>query len=248
MALPEDDTQLVHAYLDGELDVAAALAVERKIAADPALRELATDIAALKEVLAENFPREPVPAELQKRIDAAVRPHRAGRIPRWLLMAASVLMTAALSSTFTAMWLQGPVPGRVGAELIDGHLRSLMAAQPTDIGSSEQHTVKPWFNGRITQSPRVVDLHSQGFELAGGRIDVVGKTPLPTLVYRRRQHVISLTEFVGEGRSATSFERRKDNGFNIIRWNDNDRSYIAISDLNAAELETFARSFRDAAG
>ncbi|MHC2278509.1 anti-sigma factor RsiW [Bradyrhizobium diazoefficiens] len=119
-----------------------------------------------------------------------------------------------------------------------------MAAQPTDVASSDQHTVKPWFNGRITQSPRVVDLAAQGFELVGGRVDVVGRTPLSTLVYRRREHVISLTEITGRDQLDVPFDWRAENGFNMIRWSNRERSYVAISDLNVNELETFAKVFR----
>ncbi|MGY4629135.1 anti-sigma factor family protein [Bradyrhizobium sp. USDA 4486] len=244
----DDETQLVHAYLDGELDVATALMTERKIAADPALRKLATEVSALKIALAKTFPRESVPAQLRTRIRAAVGLERIWRPQRWMLMAASLMIAVAMSSALTAIGLRELTPSNTGAELIDGHLRSLMAAQPTDVGSSDRHKVKPWFNGRITQSPRVVDLGSQGFELLGGRVDVVSKVPVPTLVYRKREHMISLTEIAEQGRMGVSFERRTENGFNVIQWRDRDRSYVAISDLNSAELEAFVKSFRDAAG
>jgi anti-sigma factor RsiW len=242
----DEDVQLVHVYLDGELDVATALSVERKIAADPALRKLAGEISALKKALAESFPRQPLSPGLQARIDAAIGFKKARPFPRWLLIAASVLVAIALSSTLTTIALHEVSPDDAGSELVDGHLRSLMAAKMTDVVSSDRHTVKPWFNGRTTQAPRVVDLDGQDFELVGGRVDVVGRKPVPTLVYRKRQHVISLTEIVGQHRASSSFDRRAENGFNIIQWNDSERSYTAISDLNAVELEAFATSFRDA--
>src|SRR5260221_9630446 len=77
--------------------------------------------------------------------------------------------------------------------IVDAHIRSLMASQPIDVASSDRHTVKPWFNGRIPQAPRVVDLAKEDFPLVGGRIDVVGELPVPTLVYGHRKHLISLT-------------------------------------------------------
>lgn len=250
MTLSDDkDVQLVHAYLDGELDVPTALAVERQIAADPTLRKLASEVAALKNVLAEKFPPEPLSQQLRSRVEAAVGIERKRRIPSWAMMAASIVVVAALSSSLTGIAIRGSAPREiVGTELVDGHLRSLMAAQPTDVGSSDRHAVKPWFSGRITQSPRVVDLAAQGFQLVGGRVDVVDKTPVATLVYRRREHVISLTQLSSENHVSAASNWQAKNGFNIVRWSDHERSYFAISDLNTSELEAFAKLFRESAG
>ena len=99
-------------------------------------------------------------------------------------------------------------------------MRALMASQPTDISSSDRHTVKPWFNSRIAQAPRVVDLTAQGFPLVGGRIDVIGRRPAPTLVYRHRQHLISITALpVSEGAQAPRVPRTIE-GYGILRWID----------------------------
>jgi anti-sigma factor RsiW len=174
-------------------------------------------------------------------------PARIARSSRWMLMAASLVAVAGLSSLLTVAGLRELAPDTISAELVDGHLRSLMAAQMTDVVSSDKHTVKPWFNGRITQSPRIVDLARQGFDLVGARVDVVDRMPVPTLVYRRRQHVISLTELAGEGRTGLSLRRGAEHGFNVVAWRDGNRSFVAISDLNATELEAFATSFQTAA-
>src|SRR4029434_10555578 len=98
-------------------------------------------------------------------------------------------------------------------------------------GSSNRHTVKPWFNGRIPEAPRVVDLASEGFPLVGGRIDVIGRTPVATLVYRRRQHLISLSE-VPAARPIAAPERQIA-GYNIVSWTDNGVAYCAVSDVAA---------------
>jgi anti-sigma factor RsiW len=242
----ETEEHLVHAYLDGELDVTTALMIERKIDADPELQKLAREISLLKKTLAEAFPSEPFPAQLRRRIESAVLVRRYQWTPRWALLAASVLVAIALSSSLTIIELRDNGLNDNNSELVDAHLRALMATQLIDVASSDQHTVKPWFNGRITQAPRVVDLHDHGFDLVGGRIDVVNNIPLPTLVYRKRQHVISLTDTTGEKSSpGLSFSQAK-NGFNIIEWSDGGRSYVAVSDLNAAELESFAKLFRTA--
>src|SRR5579883_2884413 len=111
----------------------------------------------------------------------------------WAAMAASTAAAFAAGS-IAAFVALGP-PGRepIPELLVASHMRALMASQTVDVASSDRHTVKPWFNGKLPQSPRVVDLAAQGFPLVGGRIDVIGLTPVPTLVYRARLHVISLT-------------------------------------------------------
>jgi anti-sigma factor RsiW len=242
----ETDKHLVHAYLDGELDVATALMIERKIDADPALQKLAREISLLKKTLAETFPAEPFPPQLRRRIQSAVLVRRYQWAPRWALLAASILVAVALSSSLTMIQLRDNGLSSNNSELVDAHLRALMATQPFDVASSDQHTVKPWFNGRITLAPRVVDLHDHGYDLVGGRIDVVNNIPLPTLVYRRRQHVISLTETTENKSSPKFLASQAKNGFNMIEWSDGGRSYVAVSDLNAAELESFTQLFRTA--
>jgi anti-sigma factor RsiW len=245
--ISESDEHLVHAYLDEELDIATALMVESKIAADPTLQQLARDIGALKMTLAEKFPSEPLPFHLRQRIYSSIVPaHRKKWQSRWTLAAASVLLAVALSGALTLTQRRDSGLSSANSELVDAHLRALMATQPIDVASTDQHTVKPWFNGRIPQAPRVIDLHEHGFDLVGGRIDVVNNTPLPTLVYRRRQHVISLTEAAANASSAAFFTTHAKNGFNVIGWSEGGRSYVAISDLNADELKSFMELFRTA--
>jgi len=106
--------------------------------------------------------------------------------------------------------------------------------------------VKPWFNGRIPQAPRVIDLAPEGFPLIGARVDVIDNTPVPTLVYGRRLHIISLSAIPDEGRGDGAAARRSINGYNVLSWRENGVSYWAVSDLGVGELETFAQLFRKA--
>jgi anti-sigma factor RsiW len=131
----------------------------------------------------------------------------------------------------------------VADALVSDHIRALMAAEPVDVVSSDRHTVKPWFNGRIPNSPRVVDLAKDNFPLIGGRIDVVGQMPVPTLVYRHAKHIISLTEVPAESRGSDGTPRTV-NGYNVVHWIENGVSYWAISDVAQKDLEDFARLFR----
>jgi anti-sigma factor RsiW len=234
---------LVHAYVDGELDPANTIAVEQRMAADPALAAERERIEALRRVLQEKLPREAAPPALQLRVRKAVGLDARPR-PTWRAMAASIALAVVASSSLTWLAMREPPQDTVADAVIAGHLRGLMAPQPIDVASSDRHTVKPWFAGKIPQAPRVVDLAQEGFPLVGGRIDMVGHTPVPTLVYRRRQHVISVTAISAGAREAPM--ARTVQGYNLIGWTADGITYRAVSDLNASELETFVRLFRDA--
>jgi anti-sigma factor RsiW len=155
------------------------------------------------------------------------------------------VMLAIFASSGGTWYALQPSAGEGTAEaVIAGHLRALMAPQPIDVASSDRHTVKPWFNGRIPQAPRVIDLAQDGFQLLGGRVDVVGRTPVPSLVYGRRQHLISLTAIPD---ASVAIDRSQSaRGYNVIAWTADGVTYWAVSDLNPSELQTFARLFRDA--
>jgi anti-sigma factor RsiW len=242
-----DPRLLVHAYLDGELDPANALDVERQLADDPALAAERERIEALRRVIAERLPRESAPPGLARRIEATLglRPAaaRTASHPSWRALAASVAVAAFIGSGATWLALS---PGPTDADMVvANHMRALMAPQPVDVGSSDRHTVKPWFNGRIPEAPRVVDLASEGFPLVGGRVDVIGRTPVPTLVYRRRQHLISLSEAPASRMAA--MPQGQIAGYNIVSWTDSGVTYWAVSDVAAADLSAFEKAFRAAA-
>jgi anti-sigma factor RsiW len=236
-----DDRLLLNAYVDGELDPAHGLEFEQRLAADPALAAAHARLVALRGAIAARVPREQASHELRHRVAALARPPAAS--PGWRALAASVAVAFVAGSALTYAVRDFGVnaPGGLPPVLVASHLRSLMASQPFDVASSDRHTVKPWFNGKIPESPRVVDLSSRGFELVGGRIDVIDLTPVPTLVYKRRLHVISLTAL--PTKLGASPPRTID-GYNIVDWTDGNLTYWAVSDLAAPELEDFARAFR----
>ena len=111
------------------------------------------------------------------------------RAPGWLAYAASLLLAVAIGSGGTFLMIGERQEDQVAAEIIDSHLRSLLGAHLTDVASSDQHTVKPWFAGRSDLSPPAVDLATEGFPLVGGRLDLIAGKPVPALVYKRREHV-----------------------------------------------------------
>jgi anti-sigma factor RsiW len=237
---------LLHAYLDGELDPANALGITQQMAETPALATEAERIKALQQAIHEQLPREAAPAGLHARIETSVGGLKRDRArPSWRALAASIALTAMVTSGST--WLvvgSQQQPTMVADALVSDHIRALMAPEPVDVVSSDRHTVKPWFNGRITNSPRVVDLSKEDFTLIGGRIEVVGHTPVSTLVYRRAKHLISLTATPVERRFDPSQVPRATNGYNIVHWVENGVGYWAISDLEAKQLDDFAQLFR----
>ena len=236
---------LVHAYLDGELDAANALGVAQRMSAEPALAAEGERVKALKSLIHERLPRELAPPGLHARIEASVGGVRRARAqPSWRALAASIMLTAVVASSAT-WFIAGSEPANTVADtLVSDHIRALMAPEPTDVVSSDRHTVKPWFNGRIPESPRVVDLAKDGFPLVGGRLDVIGQTPVPTLVYRHEKHLISLTEIPAQSRFELARTPHSITGYNVVHWTENGVSYWAISDVAAATLEDFARLFR----
>jgi anti-sigma factor RsiW len=247
MTAPSTDPRLlVHAYLDGELDPAHALEIEQQIAADPALAAERDRVEALRRVIRERLPREAAPPGLAGRIEAAAGLRRAHppSHPSWRALAASVVLAALVGSGATWSVLRPGKSDAVADVVVASHMRALMAPQSTDVTSSDRHTVKPWFNGRIAEAPRVVDLASEGFPLVGGRIDVIGRAPVPTLVYRHRQHLISLSAMPASGTLPTT--QGQIAGYNIVSWTDNGVAYWAVSDVAAADLATFAKAFRAA--
>jgi anti-sigma factor RsiW len=242
-APPDDPFLLVHAYCDGELDPANALALERRMAEDPRLAAERDRIAALKRAMARFKPVAMPPAALRTRVERAVGLRRPAVRPSWSALAASVVLAVAVSAGATWSVLAPGQGGLVADEVLGSHIRSLMAEQHYDVASSDRHTVKPWFNGRTVQSPRVVDLKADGFPLLGGRIDVIAKMPVPSLVYGYQKHLISVTQTQGLG--ASPRERDAD-GYHVIGWSEGPVSYWAVSDVGLHELEEFVKLFRAA--
>jgi len=248
MTRNDDDRLLVHAYVDGELDPANARALEARIAGNPALAAERDRIEALQRALRTQFPLAPPPAGLRERIEraAGMHPAPAPARPTWAALAASVALALMLGSgsTFFALAPRGDA----GDAIVSDHIRALMAPQPADVASSDRHTVKPWFNGKIPESPRVVDLAKQDFPLLGGRIDVIGKRPAPVLVYAHRKHVISVTALAAPGTPDAAPAARTIEGYHLLTWTAAGVTYWAVSDVAAADLARFADLFRTTPG
>jgi anti-sigma factor RsiW len=196
----------------------------------------------------EQAPRFTPPADLADRIRFRLAAEAGRAAPaspqRWTRLAASLLLTAALSSGIT--WeLVSPAPGsRVAEEVVAGHVRSLMENHLTDVASTDQHTVKPWFNGRLALSPPVKDLTAEGYILVGGRLDYIAGESVAALVYRHRKHVINLYVLPAARAGERAPAEQHIKGFNVLRWSGGGLEFWAVSDLNAAELGEFEQLVR----
>lgn len=246
--LPPDASLRVNAALDGELDAANALQFERDLAKDPKFRALYARLSATREAVRGSAPREPAPDALRERVSRLVEA-RESRPPRWTRLAYA---PRALAASFAAIavigalaWTLHPAGTSKDPELqalVSGYMRGQVSGQQFDVASSDRHTVKPWLSSRVTLGAAVIDLAEAGYPLAGGRIDVVDRTPVPTLVYRRREHFISVSELPVD--PGAPIWRGSVDGFHVERWVDSERSYVAVSDIDAPELSAFVEAFR----
>jgi anti-sigma factor RsiW len=253
----EEALLLVNAYLDGELDAAAVIDVERRMKADPALKAEYERLVELRDSIAAHVPKSAASAELRRRVEfigapeVSVEPrvpeqHRAVRSFDWRQLAAAVVLAAGLASGATYLGLRPGAQETNVAALIAGHQRALLALEPYEVASNDRHTVKPWFDSKVALSPRVVDLSSSGYPLVGGRIDTIGGKSVPAVVYKRREHVISViaTPRPGDWSGGQAAARASKDGYSLIGWHSRDFDYAAISDVAEADLEAFVALWR----
>src|SRR6195952_2327074 len=237
---------LLHALIDGELDAGHAREVEGHIAGCPrCAAELAAYRAMSKEIAGADL-RYAAPPALRRRIEAALPQTRAPSRRAVLRGFAMGSAASAIAATgLFAIILRGDDEQRIQSEVVSAHLRSLQAGHLTDVLSTDQHTVKPWFNGKLDVAPPVADLTAQGFTLIGGRLGYVDGRALGAVVYKRRSHVINL--FVAQGANAEHRAKTETvQGFNIRRWSERGLNYWAVSDLGADELTEFGEKFEAA--
>jgi len=239
-----DAERLLGGYLDEELDLAGSLEVEKHARECTVCAASLRRQEAAREAVAAHAPYYSAPAELRLRIEKRAAAHfgvrrRRSRPGRWLALAAACAAAAVL------IWRAAPGPGAAGPgdlarEVVDGHVRSLLANHLMDVASSDRHTVKPWFAGKLDFAPEVRDLASDGFTLIGGRLDYLHGRTVAAIVYRRRQHTINVFAWPAhEAERAPRAETR--DGFHVESWIRGGMNWWAVSDLNAEELAELAR-------
>lgn len=241
-------TILVHALIDSELDAGHAREVEKHVAECGRCAVELEAYRALSQAVGSSNLRHAPPSSLRRRIDRAIPVPTAPMNRRSLLrgFALGTVASAAVVTGIASLLTAQNLDQRLVGEAVSAHLRSLQPERLTDVLSSDQHTVKPWFNGRVGFAPPVVDLVAQGFRLIGGRLDYIDGRPAAALVYRRRVHVINLFVSQEERSAASTRQSQTIQGFNIVQWNDDGLRLTAISDLNLEELNEFCVKFRSA--
>jgi len=237
-----DKELLLHALADGELDAKSALEVEAHVAG---CQGCAAELAAIREVkqaLAEAPVRYVAPASLYDRLDAALadeaRPprRRRGGIETWALGGSITALAAGL-----ALFALVPTGASLESQLVDAQTRSLQAQHLVDVATSDRHTVKPWFNGKVDFAPPVVDLAPQGYPLVGGRLDHLAGHDAAAIVFRRRAHVINLFVWKGEGPTTPTLEHRE--GYSLVHWSRGGLTYWAVSDVDPPDLLAFQKAY-----
>jgi anti-sigma factor RsiW len=252
---------LIHPYLDGELDAAHTVEVDRHVSGCADCSQTADRFRAVVHATSAPALRYSAPLDLAARIHASLAPHSLPAAPprtfhwRPLALAASLLAV----SLFGIDWYRAAgqsADDRLAAELVDDHVRSLMADHLLDVASSDKHTVRPWFTGKLDFAPSVPDLKDHGIPLIGGRLDVLAGRPVAALIYQHGKHTVNVfvrpvassadaaPESATESRGEPKILNRQ--GFNIASWSDSGFDYSAISDLNADELREFASLLRSA--
>jgi anti-sigma factor RsiW len=248
---------MVQAYADGQLSPAEALEIERHLTGCDNCTTAYRSQHALSAAIGEASLYHQAPATLRDRLadtlaDGAgsipmpARPSAPRRHPMWwrsLSLAASAIFLVVLTATVVSRWNQTAPEEQTLHDVISSHIRSLMVNHLADVPSSDQHTVKPWFNGKLDFSPSVKDLASDGFPLIGGRIDVIDDRPVAALIYRRHKHYINLFIWPS-GQESASQEMTSRRGYNVIHWTQSGMTCWAVSDVNRGELEEFTRLAR----
>ncbi|MBS0590474.1 MAG: anti-sigma factor [Proteobacteria bacterium] len=246
-------------YFDGELDRTASREFEAHLDGCAICRVALIELDALRTTLRQDAPRHTAPQLLRKRLEkfaatqaregAPIHPRRGGSAPRWLAHAASIALAFGAGGMAVTLWnsprhaselAQTSMHSQLARDLFASHWRALAAASPVDVISTDRHTVKPWFEGKIGIAPTVHDFAEQGFDLVGGRIDYAGDLRLPVLVYRHGQHLIDvfvLPDTAAMASAATIAE----SGYRIDPVKIGTQNAAIVSDMDAGEMARFAQ-------
>jgi anti-sigma factor RsiW len=254
----DDSSVYLPAYLDDELDVADSLRVHRHLAECPNCQVAQSELLALRSALRDSALYAHPSTAFSHRVEAAVR--RAAKEESrsqsrlWLewfglgaspwVRAATALLVVMTIGAMLVMHLHSADEQLIASAVLTGHIRSLQVNHLVDVPSSDRHTVKPWFQGKLDFSPPVPDLSELNWILIGGRLDYVNGRPVAALVYQRRLHDINVFLWPSHGSVDDAIKQEDAQGYQILHWNGAETTYWVVSDLNSAELLDLARALR----
>jgi anti-sigma factor RsiW len=243
---------LQHALIDGELDAGHAHDVEAHAAACAACAANLDLFRAMHDTVAKANLKEAAPASLRGRIEALlpspsaqiITPSKFFQPSRRRFLggfAAGAAASTAIAASLVLTVIRNDQQHAIAGEVVSAHIRSLQAGHLIDVETSDQHTVKPWFNGRLDVAPPVIDLTAQGFTLLGGRLDYMDGEPVAAIVYRRRKHIINLFVAQRLGVKHVGATIATIQGYNVRDWSEQGLDFWAVSDIDTEELGEFVQ-------
>ena len=243
----------VHAYFDGELDALRSADFENHLEICTECNAELKQISALHKRLRENDLFEQASAQLIDRIRTQISGEATGNRTKvltfrrpFLISAFGALAAAAASIAIVLLVFQSHSQDtRITAELIDAHVRSLQPGHLTDVLSTDQHTVKPWFDGKLDFIPPVSDFSQQGFPLVGGRLDIIDGRDVAALVYSRRKHFINVFVWPYRDRESNLAGSGSRQGYNWLRWQSGDMEFCLVSDASVTDLRELKDLIRE---
>lgn len=232
---------LLSPHLDSELDLLRSVELEQHLQTCPDCRRRAQQTKVARAAVRERATYFTAPAGLREKIMATLpAPKRTAAAPVWLNSGVAFALLVIVVWTVYSNLPLGRSHQRVTEEIVAGHVRALMANHLTDVASSDRHTVKPWFNGKLDFSPPVVDLAAQGFPLFGGRLDYLSNRAVAALIYHHDRHVINLFIWPASATESSPVKLLARDGYNIVHWSTAGMEYWAVSDLNSMDLRNFS--------
>lgn len=240
--------QLMHAYLDQELDAANAVAVEQHLQSCKACAREYADLVRLSEALRNHLPYHSAPDTLRAAIVAGfsedLAPLQPAPARRYTGMALAFAFSFVLAFTAMLFYRDHQHEAMLIEEVLAGHVRALNTNRLTEISSADTQKLKPWFTSKLNYSPKVFNLADQGYVLLGGRLDYLQQRNVASLAYRHKDHVIDLYTWPSPEVADAAQELHNKNGFKLLYWCQDNMNYWVVSDLDADELHKFAASLQ----
>ena len=256
----QNETQLINAFVDDELDLTSRLDIEERMRLDAALAQKVEGLRQLREAIREGADYHAAPAALRERMARSIGPERttpghapvavAAVVRRWLgwrPLVASFGLMAALAVTLDLAWLRSVQEERLLDDVVASHVRSTLGQHLVDVASSDHHTVKPWLSSKLDFSPPVGELQLPGSVFLGGRVDYLDGHPAAALVYRQGAHVVNSFVWPTSAKDSKP-EFSQERGFRTAHWSSNGMTHWVISDVNPDEFNAIVGAIRSSDG